>query len=82
MSFDSQGSSFNFNSLMKTLMPRMQSGENDIKSVLSSMGSNPSAGDLIQVQAKVQQWSLVSSLNSNLVKELGDTLKSIVQKAA
>lgn len=80
--FSSSAGNFNLNSIYDNMLPKMKSSEQKIRALLNTTGSEMSTQDLLMVQAKLQEWTLMSQLNSNLVKEIGDTLKSIVQKAA
>jgi len=59
--------------------------EQDLRTSVTTLrakGADVSNVDLLDLQTKVQQWSLMSSLQSTLTKELGDAMKGIVQKAA
>ncbi len=77
-----RSSAFSLNTVYQQLLPRMKSSESDMSSLLRSLGPRPDSMDLIMVQAKMSEWTLAAQLNSGLIKELGDTLKGIVQKAA
>ena len=37
---------------------------------------------MLEVQQQLQQWTMMTQVQSTVVKELGDTLKGVVQKAA
>lgn len=43
---------------------------------------NPTATDLIALQTAVQQWSLAISTTSSVIKDLGDSLKGVIQRAS
>jgi type III secretion apparatus needle protein len=73
---------FNLSSIYDNMLPKMKSSEQKIRAILNSSSAEMNAQELIMMQAKLQEWTLMSQLNSNLVKEIGDTLKSIVQKSA
>lgn len=55
--------------------------ETNVAALIVSLGSQPSAADLLNVQTKMQQWSLLVDLAATMAKTLSETLKSIVQKA-
>lgn len=77
--------SISFNYLNDTVMQAYMAREQDLRTsvqVLRAKGSDVSNVDLLDLQTKVQQWSLMSSLQSTLTKEVGDAMKGIVQKAA
>ena len=69
-----------FNSISSTISQVAASREASLKKTLSEMGDSPSTGDLLKVQQEVQQWSMFTQIQSTLVKEVGDILKSIIQK--
>lgn len=48
---------------------------------LNTLSSQPSAADLLNVQAKMQQWSLLVDLAAQTIKTLSETLKGVVQKS-
>lgn len=78
-------SSISFNYLNNTVMQAYMAREQDLRTsvqTLRNKGSDVSNVDLLDLQTKVQQWSLMSSLQSTLTKEVGDAMKGIVQKAA
>lgn len=70
-----------FNALNDGLTPVMQSTETQLTSQLRSMGENASTSDLLAVQQKLQQWSMLTQVQSTVVKELADALKGIIQKS-
>lgn len=77
--------SISFNYLNDTVMQAYMAREQDLRTsvmTLRSKGPDVSNVDLLDLQTKVQQWSLMSTLQSTLTKELGDAMKGIVQKAA
>jgi hypothetical protein len=55
--------------------------EDLLVTALTTLSSQPSAADLLNVQAKMQQWSLLVDLAAQTIKTLSETLKSIVQKS-
>lgn len=78
----SPSGNFNLSSIYDNMLPKMKSSEQKIRALLDTSSGEMNSQDLIMMQAKLQEWTLMSQLNSNLVKEIGDTLKSIVQKSA
>ncbi|MEY3202219.1 MAG: hypothetical protein RIR70_1769 [Pseudomonadota bacterium] len=55
--------------------------ESDLKSTLYSANKETSATDLLNMQLKLQSWSVSVQMQSSIVKELGDALKGVVQKS-
>lgn len=77
--------SISFNYLNDTVMQAYQARELDLRNAVTQLrakGTDVSNVDLLDLQTKVQQWSLMSTLQSTLAKEVGDAMKGIVQKAA
>ena len=55
--------------------------ESAMHSQISAMGNNPTTQDLLLLQQQMQKWSMFVQLQSSLVKEFGDAMKGIIQKA-
>lgn len=58
----------------------LQNKENDLRTLIGSLGPNPTSADLLAMQQQVQQWTLITQIQSTVVKEVADALKGIVQK--
>ncbi|MFC4160068.1 EscF/YscF/HrpA family type III secretion system needle major subunit [Chitinimonas lacunae] len=71
-----------FDFINSTLQTYTQSREADLKAQISALGENPSTADLLAMQQKLQSWTMMTQLQSTVVKELADALKGIIQKAA
>lgn len=54
--------------------------EASVKAAISGLGDNPDQGAMLGTQFELQRWTLMSQLQSSLVKLLGDTLKEITNK--
>ncbi len=52
--------------------------ESSLNSMIQEMGSNPSQSDLQALQVVMIKWQSVVSLQSNVMKSLGDTYKQII----
>lgn len=55
--------------------------ESDLQATLYSANKETSATDLLNMQLKLQSWSVSVQMQSSIVKELGDALKGVVQKS-
>ena len=53
---------------------------NKIKTIQNS--DNVTSADMLSLQADMQQWTMMTQIQSTVVKELGDTMKGVIQKAA
>ena len=52
--------------------------ESSLNSMIQQMGANPSQADLQALQVVMIKWQSVVSLQSNVMKSLGDTYKQII----
>lgn len=59
----------------------IQRNESDLRTTLYSTNKETSATDLLNMQLKLQSWSVSVQMQSSIVKELGDALKGVVQKS-
>ncbi len=75
----SAGLSFDF--LNNSIAKVVQGKEGDLRTLISSLGDNPTTADLLSLQQQVQQWTLTTQVQSTVIKEVADALKGIVQKA-
>jgi len=74
----------NFDLVNRTLYSAVTARETDLRSTIERVGNldNPSTTDLLLMQQDVQQWSMMIQIQSTVVKELSDSMKGIIQKAA
>ncbi|HSW03472.1 EscF/YscF/HrpA family type III secretion system needle major subunit [Aquabacterium sp.] len=71
----------NFDFLNGSIAKVVQTKESDLRTLIGSMGDNPTTADLLSLQQQVQQWTLTTQVQSTVIKEVADALKGIVQKA-
>jgi type III secretion protein F len=71
--------SFNFDDINASMGQRTSAAESELRSFSETMDPNNSA-DLISFQQKIQEWSLITGLQSTTIKSLKDALQSIIQK--
>lgn len=70
---------FSFELISQSMGQQTAAKEADLRSFTTSMDPNSSA-DLIQFQQKIQEWGIITNLQSTTLKTLKDALSSIVQK--
>lgn len=70
-----------FTDINATVNKGVQAKETDIKTQISELGENPTTQDLLMLQQNVTQWTLMTQIQSTLVKEMGDAMKGVVQKS-
>lgn len=59
----------------------VQSREAALRTQISSLGTNPTSADLLNLQQQIQQWTMMTQVQSTLVKEVSDAMKGVIQKA-
>ena len=77
-------SGLTFSSIANALGSARNNLETGLRSRLEGLQneSNVSTATMLEVQQQLQQWTMMTQIQSTVVKELGDTLKGVVQKAA
>ncbi len=74
-------SGITFDYINNSVASVVQSREADLKGQISKLGANPSTTDLLNLQQQIQQWTMVTQIQSTLVKEISDAMKGVIQKA-
>ena len=74
-------SGITFDYINNSVATVVQSREADLKGQISKLGANPSTTDLLNLQQQIQQWTMVTHIQSTLVKEISDAMKGVIQKA-
>ncbi|MFO1058398.1 MAG: EscF/YscF/HrpA family type III secretion system needle major subunit [Dongiaceae bacterium] len=70
----------NFNNLASTIGSKTDKVGQELANLQAS-GDTTSTSDMLKMQQKMQEWSMLTQLQSTIIKELGDALKGIVQKS-
>jgi type III secretion apparatus needle protein len=70
---------FGYSSIGDTVGRGTAAADANLRSFSATMDPGNTA-DMIKMQNLTQQWSVAVTLESNLVKTIGDALKGIVQK--
>ena len=61
----------------------VQNAETTLQNKISSLSADSaSATDLLLLQQEVSKWTLMTEIQSTLVKTLSDAMKGIIQKAS
>lgn len=71
-----------FTTIQQKLGVAVGTGETNLKTTLDGLGDNPSTTDMLKMQHQIQAWSMLVQIQGTVTKELADTLKSVIQKAA
>ena len=76
------GSGLTFDAITSSIGSVLQAREADLRNRIGSLSDNATTGDLLVLQQQIQQWTMLTQIQSTIVKEVGDALKGIVQKSA
>ncbi|WJF89325.1 EscF/YscF/HrpA family type III secretion system needle major subunit [Paraburkholderia bonniea] len=79
--YNPSSNSLNIDGFAAMIGTSVDSAEADLQSTLNALGKSPTEGDLLKAQQKLQTWSMDVSMDATVIKEIGDTLKGVIQKA-
>lgn len=77
----SSGAGLTFDFINNSVSNVVQSREAALRTQISSLGPNPTSADLLNLQQQIQQWTMMTQIQSTLVKEVSDAMKGVIQKA-
>jgi type III secretion protein F len=73
----------NFSNINTAVLNAVKSKEAALRSTIEGMSAGePTTLDLLMMQQEVQQWTMMTQIQSTLVKEVADAMKGVIQKAA
>lgn len=77
-------SGLTFNDISSSMGKASASVETSLRNKITSIqnSDNVTSADMLSLQADMQQWTMLTQIQSTVVKELGDTMKGVIQKAA
>ena len=77
-------SGLTFNDISSSMGKASASVETSLRNKITSIqnSENVTSADMLSLQADMQQWTMMTQIQSTVVKELGDTMKGVIQKAA
>ncbi len=82
MAITSAGTGLTFDYINNSIANVVQSREATLQTQIANLGESPTTADLLAMQQQIQQWTMTTQIQSTLVKEIADALKSIIQKSA
>ena len=71
-----------FDFINSTVATAVQSKETDLLGQIQNLGTAPTTADLLVLQQGVTQWTMMTEIQSTLVKDMSDAMKSIIQKVS
>lgn len=77
----SPSSSLTFDYINNTVANAVRNKESQLLNQIGRLGDAPTTGDLLALQQQVQQWTMMTQIQSTLVKEVSDAMKGVIQKA-
>jgi len=68
----------------QTMMTAVQSAEQTLRNTIQQQAASQTQtpSDLLILQKQIQEWAMITQLQSTVVKELADAAKSVIQKSA
>ena len=79
MIVNSSGLTFDY--INNSVATAVRSKESQLMNQIARLGDAPTTGDLLALQQQVQQWTMMTQIQSTLVKEVSDAMKGVIQKA-
>ena len=76
------GGGLTFDYINSTVFNVVQNREQALLSQIGALGNSPTTAELLAMQQQIQQWTMLTQIQSTVVKEVADALKGIVQKSA
>jgi len=74
-------SAVTFNFINNTVATALNQRETTLRDSITKVGNEPSSVQLLDLQQQVQQWTLMVSIQSTMAKQVGDSMREVIQKA-
>lgn len=81
MSVIGSSSPLTFDYINTTVYRALSAKEATLMQKIQESGDQPSTMQLLELQQQVQQWTMMTQIQSTLVKEISDAMKGVIQKA-
>jgi type III secretion protein F len=78
------GNGLSLDSVSQTMLAAVNNAEQTLRNTLQQQAASQtqSPQDLLILQKQIQEWAMITQLQSTVVKELADAAKSVIQKSA
>jgi type III secretion protein F len=73
--------SLSFGDVETNVLKNADTKEGDLLTQIKALGDSPSTMDMLLLQERMQQWSMLIDLQATIVKTMSDTMKGIIQKS-
>lgn len=74
-------SGLTFDYINNSVANAVRTKEASLMTQISKLGTDPTTADLLALQQQIQQWTMMTQVQSTLVKEISDAMKGVIQKA-
>jgi type III secretion protein F len=74
-------SAVTFSFINNTVATALNQRETTLRDSITKVGAEPSSVQLLDLQQQVQQWTLMVSIQSTMAKQVGDSMREVIQKA-
>lgn len=75
-------STLSFDYINGTVAAAVSSKEADLRSTIAALGANATATDLLVLQQRSQEWTMMIQIQSTLVQNISEAMKGVIQKSA
>ena len=75
-----QGISFSV--INDTMINAITTQESSLRAAIQAAGNNPTTTQLLSLQQQVQQWTVLTDLQSTLSKTIADAMRGVIQKSS
>lgn len=79
------GSGLSLDHVNRTVYQGLRTQEARLRDTLAAIGNADGTvdqTDMLRMQQEVQQWSMLVEIQSTITKQISDSIKSVIQKAA
>lgn len=78
------GNGLSLDYVSQTMLTAVSNAEQTLRSTIQAQAASQTQtpSDLLVLQKQIQEWAMITQLQSTVVKELADAAKSVIQKSA
>jgi type III secretion protein F len=69
-----------YSAIQQSIGSQVAKADSEMQTFSQTMDPTSTA-DMLKMQQKMQEWNMVVSLQSTIIKDIGDALKGIIQKS-
>lgn len=78
------GNGLSLDYVSQTMLTAVTNAEQTLRTTIQQQAASQTQtpSDLLVLQKQIQEWAMITQLQSTVVKELADAAKSVIQKSA